>query len=74
MGSTDKKIRISNYLGKEINKKNNNKYKSIFNSKLFNKILHYCDEETRIQIISNKINNDEKKVKLKRFKTIKINL
>ena len=74
LGSTDKKIRISNYLGKEINKKNNNKYKSIFDSKFFNKILHYCDEETRIQIISNKINNDEKKVKLKGFKTIKINL
>lgn len=74
LGSSDKKIRLCNYLGKEINKKNNNKYKSIFDSKFLNKILHYCDEDTRIQIISNKISNDANKVKVKGFKTIKINL
>ena len=73
LGLDDKDSKIYNYLGKEINKKNKKKYKSIFENKLFDKLLNYYDDNTRIQIISNKINEEEKKYKKKKFKVIKIN-
>ena len=73
LGLDDKDRKIYNYLGKEINKKNKKKYKSIFENKLFDKLLNYYDDNTRIQIISNKINEEEKKYKKKKFKVIKIN-
>ena len=61
-----------NYLGKE-RKIKKNEHKSIFESKLVDKLLDYCDEKTRLQIISNKIVNEESKGKFKKFRVYKIN-
>ena len=59
LGLDNKDNKSFNYLGKEIKNKKN-QFKSIFDSKLVDKLLYYFDKETRIKIISNKINNDEK--------------
>lgn len=53
----DKNKKIYDYLGNE-RKPKKNEYKSIFNKKLVNKLMNYYDEETRVQIINNKINNE----------------
>ena len=69
----EKEIKKLDYLGKERRKKKN-EYKSIFESKSIDKLLHYCDEKTRLQIISNKVVNEENNKKFKKFKVLKINL
>lgn len=53
----DKDKKIYDYLGKE-RKLKKNEYKPLFNMKLVNKIMNYYDEETRVQIINSKINNE----------------
>lgn len=72
LGLDNKDNKSFNYLGKEIKNKKN-QFKSIFDSKLVDKLLYYFDKETRIKIISNKINNDEKNSQIKKYKVIKIN-
>ena len=53
----DKNKKIYDYLGNE-RKPKKIEYKSLFNKKLVNKLMNYYDEETRVQIINNKINNE----------------
>jgi hypothetical protein len=69
----EKEIKKLDYLGKERKKKKNG-YKSIFESKSIDKLLHYCEEKTRLQIISNKVVNEENNRKFKKFKVLTINL
>ena len=69
----EKEIKNLDYLGKE-RKKKKNEYKSIFESKSIDKLLHYCDKKTRLQIISNKVVNEENNSKYKIYKVLKINL
>ena len=61
IGIEDKNIKY-NYLGKEIKQKKKG-FKSIFLSKsnLVNKILYYCDKNTKIQIMTDRIDNQEKR-------------
>ena len=76
LGIDDKPIKSFNYLGEEIKKKRN-QYKCIFDLKLFDKLINYFDKDTRIQIMSNKLTNEKKNNKIKKFKSkynvVKIN-
>jgi hypothetical protein len=53
----DKNRKIYDYLGNE-RKIKRNEFKPLFNMKLINKIMHYYDEETRVQILNNKYQNE----------------
>ena len=53
----DKNRKIYDYLGNE-RKIKRNEFKPLFNMKLVKNLMNYYDEDTRVQIINNKINNE----------------
>ena len=53
----DKNRKIYDYLGNE-RKIKRNEFKPLFNMKLVNEIINYYDEETRVQILNNRINDE----------------
>jgi hypothetical protein len=55
--SFEKNNKIYDYLGNE-RKMKKNEFKPLFNKKLITKIMHYYDEETRVQILNNKYQNE----------------
>ena len=55
--SFEKNNKIYDYLGNE-RKMKKNEFKPLFNKKLITKIMHYYDEDTRVQILNNKYHNE----------------
>ena len=53
----DKNRKIYDYLGNE-RKIKRNEFKPLFNMKLVKNLMNYYDEDTRVQIINNKIKNE----------------
>ena len=67
-GLNDKKIK------NEKRNKKNHQYKSVFNTKIMDKVLNYCDEQTKTNIISTQLKYEGKKSYQKQYKPIKIHL
>ena len=67
-------VGISDYGTMEKTKRKTKEFKSIFNSRILDRLLNYCDEKTKAEIISNQVRYEGKRNHSKEFKPIKIHL